>query len=206
MNKGCLITTLIAAAILIATAIGGIVIGVFYYVGHKSETVSARPPAAERSTDNSETKDAEGDDSPGHPAERTFGRGEAIPTEAEARQMVNATMLNFKNAVNSGNFETFHRTQLSDLWKREVTAAQLKASFKTFVERKIDLSPIFLPNAQRAMVVDPALYMDKEQLLVIKGYYPVPSEKVNVAYELSYSLEGEWRLSGINVEIKPSNL
>jgi len=40
-------------------------------------------------------------------------------------------------------------------------------------------------------------------MLILKGNYPVTKEKVNVSYELSYSREAKWGLSGINVKLRP---
>jgi hypothetical protein len=122
-----------------------------------------------------------------------------LPTAANAKMMVNNTMLNFKNAINSGDFEAFYRTQLSDLWKKETTPEQLKTTFKTFVDKKIDLSPIFFVEP----VLEPAPQMDNNGMLVLKGHYPVAKENVNVNFELSYSREAKWGLSGINVKIRP---
>ena len=122
-----------------------------------------------------------------------------VPTAAASRFMVNNTMLNFKNAVNSADFEAFYRTQLSDLWKKETTPAQLKGIFKTFVDKKIDLSPIFFVEP----VFDPAPHIGTNGMLILKGYYPVTKENVNVDFELSYTREAKWGLSGINVKIRP---
>jgi hypothetical protein len=124
------------------------------------------------------------------------------PAPAAAKQMANNTMVNFKNAVNSGNFEAFHRTQLSDLWKREITADKLRTTFKAFIDRKVDLTPIFSVDP----VLDEPPYVDGNGRLTLVGHYPVPAEKVKVTFELSYSREGtKWGLSGIKVNIKGIN-
>jgi hypothetical protein len=121
------------------------------------------------------------------------------PAPAAAKQMVNNTMVNFKNAVNSGNFEAFYRTQLSDLWKREITADKLRTIFKPFIDRKVDLTPIFSVEP----VLDEPAYVDGNGLLTVVGHYPIPAEKVKVTFELSYSREAaKWGLSGIKVNIK----
>ena len=123
------------------------------------------------------------------------------PPPAAAKQMVNNTMVNFKNAVNSGDFDAFYRTQLSDLWKKEITAQTLRTSFKPFVDRKVDLTPIFAVEP----VLDEPPYVDGNGLLTLVGHYPIPSEKVKVTFELSYSREAKWALSGIKVNIKEIN-
>ena len=123
------------------------------------------------------------------------------PPPAAAKQMVNNTMINFKNAVNSGDFDTFYRTQLSDLWKKEITAQKLRTSFKPFVDRKVDLTPIFAVEP----VLDEPPYVDGNGLLTLVGHYPVASEKVKVTFDLSYSREAKWALSGIKVNIKGIN-
>lgn len=123
------------------------------------------------------------------------------PNEQDAKQMVNNTMLNFTNAVNSGSFDAFYRTQLSDLWKNEVTPDKLKSGFKVFVDRKVDLTPIFAVEP----VLDEPPYVDGNGLLTLVGHYPVPAEQVKVTYELSYSREANWALAGIKVNIKATN-
>ena len=120
------------------------------------------------------------------------------PEPKAAKQMVNNTMINFKNAVNSGDFEPFYRTQLSDLWKKQITAEKLRTSFKSFIDRKVDLTPIFSVEP----VLDEAPYVDGNGLLTLVGHYPVAAEKVKVTFELSYSREAKWALSGIKVNIK----
>ena len=129
------------------------------------------------------------------------GRSNNAPDAQAAKQMANNTMINFKNAVNSGDFEAFYRTQLSDLWKKQITADKLRTSFKSFVDRKIDLTPIFAVEP----VLDEPPYVDGNGLLTLVGHYPVESEKVKVTFELSYSREANWALSGIKVNIKGIN-
>ena len=125
--------------------------------------------------------------------------GRGVPNEVLAKQLVNNTMVNFKNAVNSGDFGPFYRTQLSALWKKQTTAEKLKGYFQTFIDRKVDLSPIFMVQP----VLDPAPAINSDGLLILKGYYPLPAQKINVTYQLSYSREAKWGLSGINVKIDP---
>ena len=127
------------------------------------------------------------------------GAAAGTPDEDAAKQMVDATMTSFKNAVNSGNFDAFYRTELSNLWKKQVTAEKLRTAFKPFIDRKVDLSPIFSVDP----VLDEPPYVDGNGLLTLVGHYPLPEEKVKVTFELSYSREGNWALSGIQVNIKP---
>ena len=129
------------------------------------------------------------------------GGSNNAPDPQAAKQMVNNTMLNFKNAVNSGDFGAFYRTQLSDLWKKQVSAEKLRSSFKPFIDRKVDLTPIFAVEP----VFDDPPYVDGNGLLTLVGHYPIPSEKVKVTFELSYSREAKWALSGIKVNIKGIN-
>jgi hypothetical protein len=123
-----------------------------------------------------------------------------LPDASTATAMVNNTMVSFKDAVNSGSFEAFYRTQLSDRWKREITPARLKTTFAAFMDKKIDLAPIF--SVQPA--VEPP-HIDEDDFLVLKGQYSVPAENVSVFFDLSYSREGSWKLSGINVNVKPTD-
>lgn len=119
------------------------------------------------------------------------------PTPALAKQMVNTTMTRFKDAVNSGSFAAFYRTELSNVWKSQTTADQLRTSFESFIDRKIDLTPIFTVQP----VLDEPPYVDGNGLLTLVGHYPVESEDVKVTFDLSYSNETKWMLSGIKVNI-----
>ena len=123
------------------------------------------------------------------------------PPPAAARQMVNATMISFTNAVNSGSFDAFYRNELSDRWKKEVTPEKLRSIFKVFIDRKVDLTPIFAHQP----VLDEAPYVDGNGLLTLVGHYPFEEENVRVDFELAYSREAKWALSGIEVNIKPIN-
>lgn len=195
MNKGCLIGGIVGAVVIGGVTIVAVVIGIFYFAG-KSQSAKTTPTPRVTETPASGVQGSD-DDAPAPAA-----RGD-VPNAVVAKQMVNNTMVNFKNAINSGSFEAFYRTQLSDVWKKQTTPDALKNAFKVFIDRKIDLSPIFMPSAQSAMVIDPTPYLDNEGLLVVKGYYPLPAEKVRVTYELSYSREAKWGLSHINVKINP---
>ena len=121
-----------------------------------------------------------------------------VPNEREAKQLIDATMTSFKNAVNSGSFDAFYRTELSDLWKKQITADKLRNAFEPFIDRKVDLSAIFDVDP----VLDELPYVDGTGLLRLLGHYPVPEENVRVKFELSYSREARWALSGIKVNIE----
>jgi hypothetical protein len=134
-----------------------------------------------------------------------------VPNDITARQMVNNTMVNFKNAINSGNFEAFYRTQLSDRWKKETTPTELASAFQTFIDNKVDLSPIFSVQP----VLDPAPTLDRNGKLILKGRYTVPKQRTarrdvggviagaNLNFELTYAMQAEWVLSRIDVNVKP---
>jgi hypothetical protein len=141
--------------------------------------------------------------SPGNekPAEgsATAASPEGLPDAGMASTLVNDTMLNFKDAVNLGDFEEFYGTQLSTRWKQEITPENLTNTFKPFIDRKIDLTPIF----SVAPVIEPARKND-DGFVVLQGHYPLPEQEVNVFFDLLYSQEKKWALSGINVRVKPT--
>jgi hypothetical protein len=201
---------------IVTTALFGTITGTSSTTSDTRTTPAATPTATARPAatpadieDEEDAEDAEniplgigeGAEPAGTPLPQAKPAAGDLPDENMARFMVNNTMLNFKNAVNSGNFEPFYRTQLSDLWKKEVTPEQLRKTFGAFVERKIDLTPIFLVQP----VIEPAPYVDGDGFLVLEGRYPVEKEGVNVTFKLSYTREQKWGLSGINVRILPIN-
>jgi hypothetical protein len=187
---------------IVTTALFGAVTG----VGDKIEAIDAEPDPSVPPAPSAQPSRAVREEPTAAPAitrppaeTSSVSRAGNVPDATAAKQMVNNTMLNFKNAVNAGDFEPFYRTQLSDRWKQEITPEKLKAIFAAFVEKKIDLSPIFFVDP--VMEAPPSI--DEDGLLILKGGYPVEKEKVNVTYELAYSREAKWALSGINVKIHP---
>ncbi len=123
----------------------------------------------------------------------------AIPDEATARQMVNATMLTLATAIETGDFGPMHR-QLSDLRKRNdpITAEALKAQWKEYSDQNYDLRPIFLVQP----VFNPAPAINETGSLVLEGYYPVVSHGYNLNFKIWYDPQGAgWGLSYLTAKV-----
>ncbi len=119
-----------------------------------------------------------------------------IPTENELYQLVNATMQQLALSINSRDFANFHR-HISRIWQAQIKKEELFEIFRSFSEQNIDLTilegidPVFSEPPQ----------VNADNLLILTGYYPT---QPSVTYfTLKYTMEyPQWKLFGINVEIK----
>jgi hypothetical protein len=175
------------------TALLGLVTG-----SSDNEESSPEPIAADASPAPSAAAAAPG--VPPSPAQRAPNAQATAnaPSPEAAKRMVNSTMTSFTNAVNSGSFAEFYRTEVSDVWKKQVTVRKLESSFKAFIDRGVDLTPILSVEP----VLDEPPSVNGSGVLTLAGHYPVDSEDVKVVFELLYSREAAWALSGIKVNIE----
>ena len=120
-----------------------------------------------------------------------------VPSEREARALALESLLAFNRAVQAKNFTTFHK-QIADVWRKQITAAELRKAFAPFIEQAVDISPI----ADLQPVFDPAPGFDEDELLLLKGYYPTRPNKVH--FKLRYIQEADaWQLVNIAVNVSP---
>ena len=120
-----------------------------------------------------------------------------VPSEREARALALESLLAFNRAVQAKNFTTFHK-QIADVWRKQITPADLRKAFATFIEQEVDIAPI----ADLQPVFDPAPAFDEDELLLLKGYYPTRPNKVH--FKLRYIQEADaWQLVNIAVNVSP---
>lgn len=131
----------------------------------------------------------------------TKGGEEAAPTippESEVRQMVADSISLFAVAVNKGSFVEFH-AKIADIWKQQITAEELNAAFREFIEKKIDLTRVARMEAH----LDRRPALEDTGMLRVEGYFESqPVTHFNLGYLRE---EGEWRLASISVDLGESS-
>jgi hypothetical protein len=126
------------------------------------------------------------------PAEKTEG----LPSDAELKQLVQATMLDFALAVKAKDFTGFYK-QIAQLWQSQITKDELANIFQAFMDQNIDLTG--LQELDPVFTETPALTAD--EVLVLQGNYP--SKPSGVEFTLKYIFEeSQWKLIGININVK----
>jgi len=117
-----------------------------------------------------------------------------MPTERGLEILVKSSLLSFNDANVTGNYAVFH-AKLSKPFRQKFSPEQLKAIFKEFAEKDIDIDII----AAMKPAYDPAPVIDGDGRLIIKGSFP--TEPARVVFELDFiPSDAEWKLIGINVK------
>jgi hypothetical protein len=124
-----------------------------------------------------------------------------IPSDDKLQTLVKTTFLDFGDAVQSGDFEDFHK-KTAKVWRDDSSPEKLADAFKAFVDDKENY------NFKKAVTpmdatFTPAPAIDKVSgidALVVKGYYPTKPQRAN--FELKYTMDdGTWKLIGINIKV-----
>jgi len=165
--------------------------------GLQSNTNSSQP--ASSSSNNSP------DDSTS-PRKTTADKADAskaqMPSDDELQAKVKETLLEFNDAVQSDDFTNFYAV-ICEPWQKQLTPEKLRDSFKAFIEKDIDISPISSLDAQ----FSPTPEIGREvgyKTLKIKGHYPTRPNLTK--FEINYIPEGkEWKLSKIIVDTTQKN-
>ena len=123
-----------------------------------------------------------------------------MPTVGFMKQMVQKVMLDFAGAVNARDFSGFY-TEISEIWQKQITKEKMEAAFKTFSDKKIDLTVLegHLPE----FTVAP--FINNKRVLIIKGKYLVSEGEVHFEHKYVYETSA-WKLLGINVNLEPKTL
>ena len=118
-----------------------------------------------------------------------------IPDEEKRIKLVKDSMHDFALAVNAKDFTEFHK-HISKNFQDQFSPEKLFEIFKSFSEQNIDLTvldplqPLF----------DEAPQIDEQGILILVGHYATTP---NVTYfKLKYYERPNWKLMGINVDIK----
>lgn len=117
-----------------------------------------------------------------------------VPSERALEALVKVSLLSFNDANVTGNYDVFH-ARLSKPFRDQFPPERLKATFKEFRSKNIDIEPI----AALKPAYDPAPRIDDDGKLVVKGYFP--TEPLQLSFDLGFiPSDGEWKLIGIHVK------
>jgi hypothetical protein len=133
------------------------------------------------------------------PKEKESKTSAGIPGEEELKSMTDSSILSFGEAIKDKDFSGFY-TEIAAIWQTQTSAEKLNETFKDFVDKDIDL-----PSALKGMepVFDRPASIGSNGVLVVQGYYPTKPNRV--VFQLKYlKEEDEWKLVGINVNLKES--
>ena len=124
------------------------------------------------------------------------GAAGTLPTDEEAKALVQESLLAFNAAVQTKSFADFHK-QVAAMWQKQITPARLEELFGTFIKNEVDISAVATlePTFQKAPAVN------EDGILELKGFYPTPEAKI--IFDLGYLFEApEWKLIKINVNVQ----
>jgi hypothetical protein len=122
-----------------------------------------------------------------------------IPSESELQDLARQSILDFNDAVQSGDFSDFHAT-LAKPFQKEASAEKLAGVFHEFVEAHLNFSEVRKVDAtftSKPGMLTSAGY----DMLNLEGFYPTTPRRTN--FKLKYVNEGgDWKLASINVNTK----
>ncbi len=122
-----------------------------------------------------------------------------VPTRSQSRALVKTTLMNFNEAVQSGDFTEFHTT-IARSWRRTSKPSDFEKGFNEFIEKKIDISRIRGEQPE----FDPEPNIDKKygkKVLFLKGTYK--TEPLPVNFNLEYIVDDDaWKLVFIGVDTR----
>ena len=115
------------------------------------------------------------------------------------QDLARTTVLDFNDAIQSGDFNDFHAT-LSKPFQKEASADKLEGVFNEFIKAKLDFREV--RNLDAKFTAEPEIVKQAGyDMLQLKGQYATTPRKTN--FELKYINEdGEWKLSSININTK----
>jgi hypothetical protein len=117
-----------------------------------------------------------------------------VPSERALESLVKVSLLSFNDANVTGIYTVFH-ARLSKPFREQFPPERLKAAFKDFADKGIDIDSI----AALKPTYDPEPKVDDDGRLIVRGWFP--TEPVQVHFVLDYiPSDGEWKLVSINVK------
>ena len=122
-----------------------------------------------------------------------------VPTERGLEALVKSSLLSFNDANVTGNYTVFH-ARLSKPFRDQFPPERLKAAFKEFADKGIDIDFI----AALKPMYDPPPRVDDDGKLIVRGWFPTEPARVHFALDYIPS-DTEWKLISINVKTEKSN-
>ncbi len=135
---------------------------------------------------------------PDRPSKPDASTGD-VPSEPQSQELARATILDFNDAIQSGDFSDFHRT-ISKPFQRQASPEKMEDAFKAFIEAKVDLSEVRTLTANFSP--SPSIQTTRGvKNLQIKGNYATSPRRMN--FDLKYIPEGsDWKLIAIEINTK----
>lgn len=187
-------SSLIALAVIMLIALG-CTCGKDFDFSNLGKNESNSRTAENTSADNSSSNTT--------PPTRTTAKPDAstgqVPSDDQLQEMARETVLDFNDAIQSGDFTQFH-ANVSKPFQKEASPERFKEVFQAFIDAKPDFSEI---RSQTADFTDTPV-VEREigyKTLKLNGTYPTTPR--NTKFELKYIPEGkEWKLISIRISTK----
>jgi hypothetical protein len=127
--------------------------------------------------------------------------GGGVPSNPELQSLVKQTVLDFNDAVQSGDFSDFHDT-LSKPFQDQASPDKLAGVFHEFVENKEVMDFSSVKKMDATFSPEPSITKQGDyDMLNTRGYFPTIPRKTN--FSLKYIKEGTaWKLSSIEINTK----
>lgn len=121
-----------------------------------------------------------------------------VPPDNVIEIMIKRHLASFNDANITGNYTVWHAT-LSLPFRQQFTPERLKAAFKDFHDKAIDIAPILV---ERPILSEPAS-IDNEGALILKGTFETRPSRVIFNLRMLPS-DGIWKLIAIHVNVTPA--
>ena len=126
---------------------------------------------------------------------RTEPTGDSVPSNSVIEGLVKATISQFSDAVDSGDFADLHASASKD-FQSSYTVDQMKTAFKSYVNKKSIVVPIMnkVPSMTPEFKRPPSIRSEQNlKILMAEGEFKTKPYKVR--YDFEYVMRGgEWKL------------
>jgi hypothetical protein len=117
-------------------------------------------------------------------------------SESDAEKIATKTLQTFNRALQKGDFEEFHQSEVADSAKNELTTEKFNQAFSGFIKNHVDIRP----KEGSKMVFSPKPEIDGK-FLNLNGSYPAETGQ-KVTFKLQYVKDtGDWDLKYIDVKL-----
>ena len=119
-----------------------------------------------------------------------------MPSDEDQQVLIRISLLTFNDANLTGNY-TVLQERSSKPFRDQLSADQLKGSFKEFVDKQIDLTDIAIKPAKPSQESK----IDDDGILLLAGTIAMTASST-VTYTLKFiQSEGRWKIIGLNVKL-----
>ena len=102
-----------------------------------------------------------------------------VPPARALEALVKGSLVSLNDANLTGDYRVFH-ARLSEPFRKQYTPERLKATFKEFNEKNVDIDII----TAMTPTYDQPPYVDSEGRLIVRGYFP--TEPSRVSFEMDF--------------------